>query len=280
MWFSYNQVDDFDPITEKVWLPYKKDPDALLIECLPGGIDNPWWSAELEKLSQKMKHDDPDLWEHVYGGAPLKQGANAVMARSAIRKAMKRVINNPVGAIQIGCDVARFGDDHTVIYKRHGLKTTDKREWVGQDTQRTAKECWDMANHDPSILIVVDDDGVGGGVTDRLREFGAKVYGFHSGATAGDQQKYANAITELWFDFPVDEADIPDEPELMRQLAGRQYDYERGTARKKIETKAEYKKRLLRSPDDGDALLLCYMDPRGVILDKKHREAMKARRNR
>jgi hypothetical protein len=137
-----------------------------------------------------------------------------------------------------------------------------------------------MANHDPSILIVVDDDGVGGGVTDRLREFGAKVYGFHSGATAGDQQKYANAITELWFDFPVDEADIPDEPELMRQLAGRQYDYERGTARKKIETKAEYKKRLLRSPDDGDALLLCYMDPRGVILDKKHREAMKARRNR
>ena len=33
----------------------------------------------------------------------------------------------------------------------------------GQDTMKTAYECWDMAGRDPSVPIVIDDTGVGGG---------------------------------------------------------------------------------------------------------------------
>ena len=83
----------------------------------------------------------------------------------------------------MGCDVARFGDDRTELYKRKGLVTIDHKEFVKQDTMKTAYECWDMAGRDPSVPIVIDDTGVGGGVSDRLRELGAKVVAVNFGSS-------------------------------------------------------------------------------------------------
>jgi hypothetical protein len=169
------------------------------------------------------------------------------MSRVAIRAAMERVIE-PVGIVQIGCDVARYGDDRTVIYKRKGLAIVDHKSFSKQDTMTTAYECWAMANHDPSIPIYVDDSGVGGGVTDRLRELGAKVYPVNFGGSPSDKDRYTSIADELWFNFPVDEASIPDDPVLMAELAGRQYSYDH-QGRRKIESKDEYKKRCGKSPD-------------------------------
>jgi phage terminase large subunit len=276
LWITYNRETELDPVDERLWNTSRED--VLRVELEPGDKDNEWFPDELRREMAADYDRDPDEAEHTWGGQPRKQGVNAVMRRDMIRAAMNRSIDG-IGQEQIGCDVARFGDDHTVIYRRVGLKTVEKREFVGQDTQRTAKECWDMARRDPTILIVVDDTGVGGGVTDRLREFGGKVIGFNAGGAPCDPMKYVNAITGLWFEFPVDIADIPNDSELMRQLSGRQYDYERGTSRKIIETKKKYKERLGRSPDDADALLLCYMDRKGFILPQEHRNAMRARHN-
>ncbi len=280
--FAYNPEDDFDPITNLIWNAYTHMPeDALLIEMAPGKIDNPWWPEGLQKQSEKMKIDDPDLWEHVYGGKPVVQGANSIISRTDIRAAVERDIQNSDGPVQIGVDVARFGDDETVIYKRRGLKIIERKSWRGQDTMTTAKEAWHMAGQDPSVIIVVDDTGVGGGVSDRLKEFGAKCYRFIAGGNANDRKKYTDATTEMWFEFPVQAADIPDNPELMRQLAGRQYGYEKNTERKKIERKSEYKKRVgEKSPDDADALLLCFLDTRGKMRSTKAGEQMAQRRAR
>ncbi len=258
--FAYNPESDYDPITKLVWNRYRNRPEkALLIEMEPCGIDNPWWNDEMEDASQMLKEEDLDDWLHTYGGHPRVQGERSIISRVHIEEAAERNIIDPQGMLQLGVDVARFGDDKTVIYARRGLKVLDCKKWTGQDTMQTAKEAWAMANNDPDVLIVVDDTGVGGGVTDKLKELGANVRPFIASAKAKKKDKYVNANAELWFSFPIREADIPDDPALIQQLSGRQYDFD-NAGRKKIELKDTYKKRIGASPDEADALLMCFYD--------------------
>jgi phage terminase large subunit len=274
LWASWNPETESDPIDLRLWQSNRDDVFRIWLE--PGPIDNPWWGPELQKEMEADYALDPDEAEHIWGGQPRKQGQRSVMSRVAIRAAMERKIE-PVGIVQIGCDVARYGDDRTVIYKRKGLAIVDHKSFSKQDTMTTAYECWAMANHDPSIPIYVDDSGVGGGVTDRLRELGAKVYPVNFGGSPADKDKYTSIADELWFNFPVDEASIPDDPVLMAELSGRQYAYDH-QGRRKIESKDDYKKRCGRSPDEADALLLCYYDGTGIIFPDEIREQMARRR--
>lgn len=162
LWFAYNPETETDPIFTKVWVPYQDDPDALLLDMLPEGADNPWWNADAQKLSDKMRKDDPDLWEHVYGGKPRKQGERSVMVRVDIRAAMERTVE-PGNPFELGVDVARFGDDKTTFYPRRGMKVLSDKVRIehGKDTQEVARIAWDMVGRDKTVPIKVDDSGVG-----------------------------------------------------------------------------------------------------------------------
>jgi phage terminase large subunit len=257
----------------------KPPKDSIIISFEPGPIDNPWWyESDLQKDWDWWKDRDLDEWEHIYLGQPRKQGQYAVLNRVKIRASMNREIRAE-GAIEIGVDVARFGDDRTVMYRRHGLKITDTKSFVGQDTMRTAKEAWSLAEYKPFVPIKVDDTGVGGGVTDRLRELGAKVIPVDNGGNAVDGNKYTSAADEMWFEFPIDECDIPCDNELMKQLSGRRYDYD-NKGRRKIESKKDFKKRLGYSPDDADALLLCFYSGGNIQISDKTRRELAQRRLR
>ena len=70
---------------------------------------------------------DPDEAEHTWGGQPRKQGQRAVMSRAAIRQGHGQGALPLKGVIKSGCDVARFGDDRTELYKRKGLVTIDHK---------------------------------------------------------------------------------------------------------------------------------------------------------
>jgi phage terminase large subunit len=254
IWISFNREEEMDPVYER-FVRHPR-PDAIVVWLEPGKIDNPWWPPELQTEMEEDYKRDSDQAEHIWGGQPRKQGLKAVLSRTAIRGAMDRDIQAE-GAYEIGVDVARFGDDLTIMYKRHGLKVIDQKYFAGQDTQRTAMEAWDLAGHDVSVPIKIDDGGLGGGSTDRLNELGANVVPINFGGEPHDKDLYTSVADEMWFTFPVDEADIPNDPLLMQELAGRQYDYDT-KGRRKIEAKKDFKKRIGRSPDRADALLLCY----------------------
>ena len=274
LWASWNPETDNDPIDERLWNSTRDD--AFRIWLNPGVEDNPYWGPELQKEMEEDYKRDPDEAEHTWGGQPRKQGQRAVMSRAAIRQAMDRELY-PEGVIQICCDVARFGDDRTELYKRKGLVTIDHKEFVKQDTMKTAYECWDMAGRDPSVPIVIDDTGVGGGVSDRLRELGAKVIAVNFGSSPLEKDRFTSVADELWFNFPIDEVDIPDDRVLMAELSGRQYDYD-SKGRRKIEPKDVYKKRCGKSPDRADALLLAYFSGEGMAFPDDIRDAMRQRR--
>ena len=114
-----------------------------------------------------------------------------------------------------------------------------------------------MADRDGKVIIKVDDTGVGGGVTDNLKRLGASFVPVNFGGSPKNKVKYSSVADEMWFEFPVNEIEIPDDPKLMEELAGRKYVYGK-IGRRKVEPKEEFRKRFGRSPDRADALLLCF----------------------
>jgi phage terminase large subunit len=263
IWALFNRDLERDPVYELFCV--KPFPDSSIIDCRPCELDNEWWyETELPALAEKMKADDPDEYEHVFLGQPRKQTEKAAIARIDIRGAMDRNIENPEGATEIGVDVARFGDDSTQMFKRKGLKVIGGRSMKKADTIAVAQNIWDFAGQDKTIKIKIDE-GYNPGVVDLVKSYGGNVIAVNFGGKPSNKEmadKYTSAADEMWFEFPIDDADIPDDPELMAELSDRRYGYEKGTNRKKIESKDDYKKRHGgKSPDKADALLLTYYEP-------------------
>jgi phage terminase large subunit len=178
------------------------------------------------------------------------------MNRVHIRAAVNRTVEE-TEPDEIGIDVGRFGNDKTQMYRRRGARTIAHKQLSKKDTQFVGDEVWEFVGRDSNIVIKVDDTGVGGGVTDRLKRLGANVVPVLFGGSPKDKSKYETAADEMWFEFPIDEISIPNDPQLLQELGGRLYDYDK-IGRRKIESKKKFKERFGRSPDKADALLLCY----------------------
>ena len=116
--------------------------------------------------------------------------------------------------------------------------------------------------------IFVDGGGVGGGVVDRLRQLQVPVWDIQFGAKSDANQlesdgiRYANKRAEIWGAMKewLKGGCIPDDRQLLEELAGPQYGY---NVRNEIqlESKEDMKKRGLWSPDVADALALTFAYP-------------------
>lgn len=254
-WVLFNRDLDVDPCYD--YFVLHKRPRTSYIHLEPGPIDNPWWNKTT--LPADMEADyarDRDEAEHIWKGLPRLQGHKSIMSRVLIRQAMDRDIDDVEGGYQIGVDVARFGDDKTEMYLRKGMKVLRHKEMSKADTIDVANAIWDFAGEDASIPIYIDE-GYNPGVADVLANIGALVYPINFGGAAQDSDKYGSAASEMWFEFPIEEADIPDDQELMNELSTRQYLYDKKN-RKMVEPKEDFKKRFRKSPDKADALLLTF----------------------
>lgn len=164
------------------------------------------------------------------------------------------------GQIEIGADIARFGEDTTVFYKRKGMKVIGRREFSKQDTKKTSDKLMEFSGTDKNIRIKVDDTGLGGGVTDNLTAAGYNVIPINFQNVAMDQNKYPNTISEMWYEVAplIPEISAPHSDRLQTELVNRQSKGLDKKGRRCIESKKDYKKRGFRSPDDADAFLLCF----------------------
>jgi hypothetical protein len=108
-------------------------------------------------------------------------------------------------------------------------------------------------------LIVCDEVGVGSGVVDRIRELGEfRIVGFNSARRARRPRDFPNRRSELWFEaaelLPLLDLD-PRDDELAADLLAPTFSFASDGGRV-VEQKSNTKKRLRRSPDRADALLL------------------------
>jgi len=162
----------------------------------------------------------------------------------------------------MGVDVARAGRAQTVLALSDGRRCWIAAAWQGQDLMRTAGEI-SRAILDgivPAEGVVIDDTGLGGGVTDRLREQGFDVVPFNFGADAQDPTRFKPARSELYWNLreQLREGRIDLDPEdtmLLRELCTPKYTMD-SAGRIRLEPKDDMIARLGYSPDRADALAL------------------------
>jgi hypothetical protein len=160
----------------------------------------------------------------------------------------------------LSVDVARFGDDQTVIGLRQGRKFQILGKYRGKDTVWTAERVIQLIGEQKPDAIVVDGDGIGAGVVDNLkhRGYGLRLFEFHGGASANDAAAFYNRRAEVWGSMRqwlVDGAEIPDDPELADDLTNPEYFFS-SKDQIQLEKKEDMQARnsSLGSPDCGDCL--------------------------
>lgn len=172
--------------------------------------------------------------------------------------------------VVLGVDVARFGDDKTVIYARHGRDAQSRvpEIYSGLDTMQVASRVVEAMERYGAKAVFVDDGGVGGGVVDRLHQLGhMEVRGVNFGRVSDRRAPglpvSANKRTEMWVsmrDALANGLAIPSDDALSFELLAPQYDYDKEN-RIILEKKSDMKKRGVRSPDIADALALTFAYP-------------------
>ena len=162
----------------------------------------------------------------------------------------------------LGVDIARFGEDHSVIAIRRGREIVGLKAWRGADTMKTAERISTEINVRRVSKTLVDEVGVGGGPVDRLRQLQKTgIIGVNVGRRAKDERTFSNLRAELGWRlrerFERGEVSIPDDAPLQAELAAYRYSYD-SQARIRLEPKEETKRRVGRSPDRADAVMLAF----------------------
>lgn len=207
--------------------------------------------------------DDSDFVRIWVKGEFPRFGSFQFISSESVEKCRKYKANGYEGLPKVmSCDVARFGDDETVIAMRQGRKFRVLEKQRGWDTFQTTSKVIEWIGIEQPDGIVIDGDGLGAGVVDNLnhRGFGERVYEFHGGEGADDSNKYFNRRAECWGrmrDALKASMEIPDDPELADQLTGIRYAYS-ADQKIQLEKKETMKLRGLMSPDQGDSLAMSY----------------------
>jgi len=188
-----------------------------------------------------------------------------------IEVAQERKIE-PYGERILGLDVARGGRNYNAWVMRGANYAKVLRKTPDNDLMSvvgTTQELCKANNVNPNN-IVVDDVGVGGGVTDRLRELGFNVTAVKEGARAENREEFANMKAELyagregvanWVKRIGHLEPHVDWKELSRIR------YKKGSTGKTIiEPKDDMRKRGEESPDVADALMLTFAKGVGKVV--------------
>lgn len=222
--------------------------------------DDAWYAKQLETLDEVVVAQEIDI---NYEASVTDAFIPGVLVDAAQKNGPADV--EPVGQLQWGLDVARFGDDKSVLTKRRGRVVLSQEKWGQIDTMQLANEVWAQAMAEKPAQIAVDVIGVGAGVCDRLKEladgcgWACEVVGVNSAVRVDDGVNY-NVRAQIWDgmrtwlkDGPVS---LPSNPGLKSEMCALKYLYRNGL--RLIESKEDAKKRGIKSPDHADSLALTF----------------------
>lgn len=230
--------------------------------------------VQIQKWIEDYGEDSDFVRVRVRGVFP-RAGNMQFIAGNLVEDARTReAVAHVMDPLVMGVDVARFGDDESVIVLRRG-RDARTIPWIklrGVDTMTLAAKVAELSEQYKPDAIFVDEGGVGGGVVDRLRQLRFSVIGVQFGssadksvATSDGTIVYLNKRAEMWGGLRdwLKGGAIPNEQVLEDQLVGLEYGYTllKGKDAIQLEKKKDMKKRLGYSPDMADALALTFAYP-------------------
>lgn len=239
--------------------------------------------ATLEWAEEKLlEHGEgsPFYQVRVLGNFP-PEGENTIIGLHLVEAARSRHAETPEeGKLRLGLDVARFGDDESILQplrgdlalpcvaerKQDGVQIAGRvMEWLERYRQRTG--------YTLPVDAKIDEIGVGASVVDHLkhsnraRDLGVRVVPVNVATAAtsspSDGPAFAKLRDQIWFatrDWLAGSGAIPDDPRLEAELVAATYGFD-SQGRYKVESQEDIKKALGRSPDGANALGLAIYDP-------------------
>lgn len=231
-------------------------------------IENALHGIPVSERSAKT-HYKPDAFfqGRVLGQFPT-EASNKVIP-SGWLKTLPVIQNVQNHSLEIGCDVARFGDDRTTIAARRGSVMLGLKECRKFDSFAIVREIKDMLERFGGNLITpikLDvTGGLGTGPYDILINEGFDAIAVNSSEKAFNTEQYPNRRSELWFDLQdrvrdkrldLSRLDKDLRRRLEKELSTPMYQIRKG--RKTVEEKSEIKKRLGYSPDLADSVNLAF----------------------
>lgn len=250
-----------------------------------------WRRAKIAELK------DPMLFMQEYPAtadeAFQATGHDSFIKGHLVLRARKNQIDDPLGALVLGVDPSRFGDDLFAIVWRQGRKITKKQTIEKIDTVAGANLIKQIIDRDDPLKVFIDAGGLGAGIVDLVKSFGrkydARVVGVNFGGEPQEPEILLddgskrpgpkNRRAEMWMrskewlEDPMG-VDLPDDPIFQADATGPTYKYD-SNQRIQLESKENMRKRGVRSPDVWDAVALTFAEP---VYDKHEDDRRKRRK--
>jgi hypothetical protein len=247
-----------------------------------------WRRNKIAQLGNEslFKQEYPIFAEQAF----LSPSFDSFIPAELVIKARKEKVE-AFGPLIVGVDPAGMGADRTSVAWRKGRCITKVESRRGLDTMEICGWIQRIIREDQPAKINIDTTGMGVGIYDRLIEMGHRrslinAVNFagrplepppldETGRAAGGPQ---NRRSEMWLNLKkaleAGRFQLPDKESLQADLVSVGYRYN-SEGKLLLERKEDIRKRGLPSPDEADAVALCFSEPEGsaFVHDKNfHRD--------
>ncbi len=233
-----------------------------------------WRRNKISQLGNE--HYFNQEYPHDAASAFISSDFDAYIPPVLVLAARAEELEDPYGDLVIGVDPAGMGPDRTSIAWRRGhaiLKVESRR---GLTTMEVAGWVAHIIRKDEPDQVNIDVGGLGVGVYDRLREQGYSVNAINFGgrpiepSPVGEDGRpgggCANRRSEMWQNLKraleAGRFSLPDRDSLQSDLVSTGYRFD-SAGRLLLESKHDMRKRGVGSPDEADAVALCFASPEG-----------------
>lgn len=243
------------PLLDQAWI------DDVIADY---GLDSPTYLAKVRGVFPDDRTDGTVPWSWAHACRPEEQLEQLSPLRTPV---------------ELGVDVGG-GQDLTVIRERTGPVAGRRWPVNTEDSEVIVDEILSAVRLSHATSVKVDFGGIGFGVVGSLRRrcpsevpWEVAIHGVQFGGGAKDPEKYENVRAEMWWEARLrsrdrawhlgardeDEQLLVDDRTMADLCEPRWFENKRN--RIQVEDKDKIRKRLGRSPDDGDALVLAFYQP-------------------
>lgn len=227
--------------------------------------DNPYISDALMHEAEVSKEDETSDYDHIWLGEP-KEEADDYLFNGKELEACKHVDMMDRGQtpdVILGVDVARFGEDKTIgviLERMTGTRyqVSHIERWAKKDLMETCGRIMDLRASYHPVITVIDGDGVGAGVCDRLRENKIECIEFRGGHSPVNKELHLNRRAEGYGALKdlISRGLLKiTSDSLLDELATIRFKFD-STGRRAMLRKEDMKKIGVKSPDQADALMM------------------------
>jgi hypothetical protein len=236
--------------------------------------DTPNYKARKIVIPGMITYEQCEEWKKTYGEDSdfyrvkvladfPKQESDSLVPLSWVEAAWTRERKPNPHAVEIGGDVAYYGDDDSVAQVISGNYCPKPIVIHGQDPMQLAAEWWRLFQDQHAKQINVDVIGIGAGVHHRLRQMGCNSRAINVSETAVNEARFQNTRSEIaWGLRECLDPSNPDAIALDRddiqaaEIIAVKYRINPANGKIQLEPKDDTKERIGRSPDRFDALCL------------------------